>query len=69
MDDKVPYIEEGLLRYLDKLFPDTSPEPSQTDREIWINRGAAGVVRHLRHVYKMQHENMLGDTEDVLFKP
>lgn len=70
MDDiKTPFVEDGLLQYLERLFPDVSPEPSQTDREIWINRGAVGVVRHLRHLHKLQHENILGDMEDVLFKP
>ncbi len=62
---KQPYIEDGLLDYLQRLFPDVAPEPSQTDREIWINRGAAGVVRHLRHLHKEQRNNILGDIQDV----
>lgn len=65
MEYKLPFIEEGLLDYLQRLYPDTCPEPSQNDREIWMNRGAAGVVRHLKMLCKEQRENMLGTTPDV----
>jgi len=63
--DKLPYIEDGLLDYLQRLYPDKAPEPNQTDREIWMSRGAVGVVRHLALLHKEQRENMLGVTEDV----
>ena len=67
MDElKLPYVEEGLLDYLQRLYPDKAPEPDETERQIWINRGAAGVVRHLKLVYDQQRENMLGDFKDVL---
>lgn len=69
MDElKIPYIEDGLLDYLQRLYPDVSPEPSLTDREIWINRGSVEVVRHLKHLHNIQRENILGDIEDVLRK-
>jgi len=54
LEDKTPYIEKGLLEYLQRLFPDISPEPSQSDRDIWIARGAVGVVRHLSLLYEDQ---------------
>lgn len=68
MDElKLPYVEEGLLDYLQRLFPDLCPEPSQSEREIWMNRGAVGVVRHLKLLLEQQRENMLtGDIKDVL---
>lgn len=66
MEIKQPYVEEGLLEYLQRLYPDACPEPSQTDREIWINRGAVEVVRHLKHLHTLQQENLLGDLKDVL---
>lgn len=69
MDTKLPYIEDGLLDYLQRLYPDKAPEPSQSDREIWMNRGAVGVVRHLQMLHKEQRENMLGDISDVLRQP
>jgi len=66
MDElKLPYIEDGLLDYLQRLYPDEAPEPDETERQIWMNRGAIGVVRHLKLVYDQQRENMLG-AKDVL---
>jgi hypothetical protein len=59
-DIKTPFIEDGLLEYLQRLYPDQAPEPNQTEREIWMNRGAAGVVRHLVRLHKDQRENILG---------
>jgi len=67
MDElRLPYIEDGLLDYLQRLYPDKAPEPDETERQIWMNRGAVGVVRHLKLVYQQQRENMLGDLKDVL---
>lgn len=60
MESKIPYITDELLDYLQRLYPDRAPEADQTDRVIWINRGAVGVVRHLAAVHKEQRENMLG---------
>jgi len=69
MSDQVtehtPFIEDGLLQYLERLYPDRSPEPDDTERKIWMNRGAAGVVRHLRMLHTEQREHMLGDINDV----
>lgn len=65
MESKIPYIEDGLLEYLQRAFPEKCPEPNETDREIWINRGAAGVVRHLARLHQEQRENILGVIKDV----
>lgn len=65
--DRFPYVDKQILEYLEKLYPDKAPEPDDTDREIWMNRGAVGVVRHLRRVYNEQTENMLGNTSNVSF--
>jgi hypothetical protein len=69
MDElKTPYIDKGLLDYLQRLYPDVAPEPDLDERRIWINRGAVGVVRHLLMLHKDQQDNMLGELEDVLRK-
>lgn len=60
-DSKLPYVEKALLEYLERLYPDVAPEPTQSEREIWMNRGAVGVVRHLRLIYNELHENALGE--------
>ena len=61
MESKIPYITDELLDYLQRLYPERSPEPDQSERVIWMNRGAVGVVRHLAAIHKEQRENMLGD--------
>lgn len=66
--EKVPFIDDRVLEYLNRIYPDKSPEPTDTDREIWINRGAIGVVRHLAWLHKQQRENLLGEIDDVLLK-
>ena len=58
--NKIPFITDELLDYLQRLYPERSPEPEMTERTIWMNRGAVGVVRHLTAIHKEQRENMLG---------
>jgi len=65
MEHRIPYIEEGLLDYLQRLYPDTAPEPEHDERKIWMNRGAVGVVRHLLMLHREQRNNMLGVIDDV----
>ena len=67
-DIKIPFVEEGLLDYLQRLYPDNSPDLHLTDREIWMNRGCVEVIRHLKHLHTLQQENLLGDLKDVLRK-
>lgn len=58
---KLPIIDKQVLEYLEAVFPDRSPEPEMTDREIWMARGAVSVTRKLRDIYNQQNENLLGD--------
>lgn len=58
---KEPYIDDGLLEYLEGIIKDVAPELSQTDREIWFNRGRVEVLRHLRRLHATQRENLLGE--------
>lgn len=58
---KPPFIDDKLIEFLERYYPDRSPEPDDTDRTIWMNRGAVGVVRHLRRIHTEQRENMLGE--------
>lgn len=58
-DLKQPYIEKGLLEYLQRLFPDRLPELADPDRQIWFNRGAAEVIRHLAYLHEDQQNNIL----------
>ena len=55
MDDALwPPIDEALLKQLDQVYPESCPDPSLSDREIWMAVGARQVVRMLRAVYLEQ---------------
>lgn len=57
--DKFPVIEQSLIDYLDRMYPDVSPELNFSEREIFFRRGAVDVVRTLKRVYSEQNENIL----------
>ena len=54
MDDLFPPIDEALLKKLDEVYPEASPDPSHSDREILMAVGTRQVVRMLRAVYLEQ---------------
>jgi hypothetical protein len=58
---RLPFVDDALLEYLERLHPDQAPEPSDDSRKIWMNRGAVGVIRHLRLLHQEQRKNMLGE--------
>jgi len=61
MDDtiKLPHVAPELLSYLERIFPDQCPDPSASEREVWMKTGEAQVVRHLRHLQKEQEQEAL----------
>lgn len=59
MEFRLPFISDELLQYMERLYPDKAPEPDQTDRVIWMNRGEVGVLRHFRRLHQEQRENMM----------
>lgn len=65
MADKIPYIDVGLLRFLEQSYPDRCPDLDTTDRELWFHCGAVSVVKHLRRLHEDQHEKELGEMSDV----
>jgi len=52
-------IDIKLIEYLEKQFPDKSPEVNDSERLIWIKVGQASVVRHLKKELEIQDENIL----------
>ena len=56
----IPIIDKQLVDYLERLYPDVSPEISMAEREIFFRRGAVDVTRTLRRIYSEQNDNMLG---------
>jgi hypothetical protein len=56
---QIPVIEQSLISYLDRLYPDVSPEISMSEREIFFRRGAVDVIRTLKRIHEEQNENIL----------
>ena len=54
-----PHIPNALLDELNQRYPERSPEPEWSDREVWIRAGERRVVRFLKEQFKRQNENIL----------
>ena len=39
-----------LIDLLDELFPEQSPDPRDTERDLWMKAGKRDLVRHLIHL-------------------
>lgn len=57
--DKQPIITKDLIEYLDRIYPDVSPELTMSDREVWFRRGSVDVVRHFKGLHEAQKETIL----------
>jgi len=44
---KVPYLSVDLIDYIDKLMPERSPDPNDSEREVWMKAGERRLVRKL----------------------
>jgi len=60
--DNFPYVPKDLLEALEKLYPERTPEPEWSDREIWMRVGERRVVRFLKRIFEQQNENVLRNT-------
>jgi len=58
-DIKLPAIPEPLIRILDEKFPEMSPNPKDSEREIWMKAGERRLVRFLLDQYRRQNEIIL----------
>ena len=52
----MPFINPEIIKYLDELYPDKSPDLSMEEKLIWFSAGQVSVVRHLRDQYNLQEE-------------
>lgn len=55
---KLPVIERHLIEYLETIYPDVLPPMNISERDLWAQVGAVGVVRHLRALYEEQNETI-----------
>lgn len=51
-----PPISDELLDYLNKLYPEKSPDPTHSGRRIWMEAGQRVVVRHLIREAEVQRK-------------
>lgn len=59
MVSKLPVVDEPLLDYVERMFPDRCPTLEDDEKTVWFKAGAASVARHLRAVHNQQNENIL----------
>jgi len=57
---KLPFVSLELITWLEETFPDKCPSENTPDRKVWIQAGAASVVRKLRKIHEEQQENTKG---------
>lgn len=56
----IPYIDPEIIKYLDDLYPDKSPDLSMEEKLIWFSAGQVSVVRHLKDQLSLQEETKYG---------
>lgn len=59
---KEPAIPLDVIEWLERLYPDRSPVPTDHSRHIWMRAGQAALIRKLRHT----HEKQTGPEHTVL---
>ena len=52
-------ITQELIDYLDKQFPNKSPDLNDTDRQIWFKSGQSSVVSHLKKILYYVRQNLI----------
>lgn len=57
----LPPLDPDLVKALDKLIPESCPDPAWPDRKVWIEVGRRQVVRLLI-------EHLRRQTEDSIIK-
>lgn len=60
---KIPFVPRELVAHLDRVYPDRCPDPSHSDRQIWMNAGARSVVSALQQWLKEQ-DDAVGDAAE-----
>ena len=55
-------ISQELIDYLDKQFPDKSPDLSDDERKVWFKAGQSSVVSHLKKILNEKENNILHET-------
>ena len=51
---RYPHVPDDLIKHLEVIFPDVSVDPRDVDAAV--KHGAVLVLRHLKHIQKMNEE-------------
>ena len=52
----IPFIDPEIIKYLEQLYPDKSPDLSMEEKLIWFSAGQVSGVRHLKDQYDLEEE-------------
>lgn len=52
-------VPKELLEHLERVYPDRAPDPSDSERVVWMKAGAADLIRKLRHHFTKQTEEAM----------
>ena len=63
IERKLPDLSKDLIDALGVRFPSRCPDPSDSEREIWIKVGQRKVVEFLQDVYDEQHTTIISSKE------
>ena len=55
-------ISKELIDYLEKQFPNKSPDLNDNERKIWFKAGQSSVVSHLKKILDDKENNSLKET-------
>ncbi len=58
---KLPLLSVDLITELNKDFPEQSPDPQDTERELWMKAGERRIVRMLLSKVKQLEEETLSE--------
>ena len=56
---RIPTLSKELIQALNERVPERCPDPTWTDREIWIYTGKRELVKFLVNEFKEQEDNLV----------
>lgn len=54
---ETPRIPREVAEYLNRIFPERSPDPKDSEREVWMKAGERRVVIHLLTKLQAQEQD------------
>lgn len=52
--DAVPPLDAKTVEYMERIYPERSPDPQDSDREVWMKAGERRATVHLRNLLQKQ---------------